>query len=248
MKFEVGDIIKGNPRNGYSVTNERMTRATVIESHRDRMKIMIDEHPTFKGVSFSVDNDLKKFTFIGKRLKECVDTERAYVKAENDSIKKVIFNPPATIVLWKDGTKTVVKCQGDDEYYPEHGLAMCICKKFFGNKGNFNDVFKKHCPLYEADDEPQFTAADLKDAAKALVDGLKKGIEDPALYNGKIKCVEVKGEMCRYYTVGKVYEVVDGRFADDEGLLTPNPGEPAATCFEGLFVDDYTSEFIEVEE
>lgn len=27
-----------------------------------------------------------------------------------DPIKKVIFNDPATIVLWNDGTKTVVKC------------------------------------------------------------------------------------------------------------------------------------------
>ena len=26
-------------------------------------------------------------------------------------IKNVIFNEPATIIIWKDGTKTVVKCQ-----------------------------------------------------------------------------------------------------------------------------------------
>ena len=26
-------------------------------------------------------------------------------------IKDVIFNEPATIIIWKDGTKTVVKCQ-----------------------------------------------------------------------------------------------------------------------------------------
>lgn len=64
-------------------------------------------------------------------------------------IKDVIFNPPATIVLWADGTKTVVRCQEDkDEYSKEVGLAMCICKKVYGNKGNYNNIFKKFIKEY----------------------------------------------------------------------------------------------------
>lgn len=58
-------------------------------------------------------------------------------------IKKVIFNDPATIVLWDDGTKTVVKCQDGDEYSKEQGLALCIAKKHLGNKSNFNNEFKR---------------------------------------------------------------------------------------------------------
>ena len=58
-------------------------------------------------------------------------------------IKNVIFNPPATIVLWQDGTKTVVKCGEGDTYSKETGLAICIAKKALGNKGNYNEVFKK---------------------------------------------------------------------------------------------------------
>lgn len=58
-------------------------------------------------------------------------------------IEKVIFNNPATIVLWADGTKTVVKRQKGDRYDKEKGLAMCIAKKALGNKGNFNNVFKE---------------------------------------------------------------------------------------------------------
>lgn len=56
-------------------------------------------------------------------------------------IEDVIFNDPATIVFWSDGTKTVVKCQEDDEWDPEKGLAMAISKKALGNKGNFNNEF-----------------------------------------------------------------------------------------------------------
>lgn len=62
------------------------------------------------------------------------------------SIKNVIFNAPATVVYWSDGTKTVVKCQAGDTYSKETGLSLCIAKKYLGNKGNFNEVFKKWIP------------------------------------------------------------------------------------------------------
>ena len=65
------------------------------------------------------------------------------------TIKKVIFNDPTTIVLWGDGTKTVVKCQEGDVFDKELGLAMAICKKHFGNKGRYNNEFKKW--VYEDD-------------------------------------------------------------------------------------------------
>ena len=58
-------------------------------------------------------------------------------------IKNVIFNDPATIVFWEDGTKTVVKCQDGDEFDPEKGLAMAIAKKAYGNKGNYCNQLKK---------------------------------------------------------------------------------------------------------
>lgn len=63
-------------------------------------------------------------------------------------IEKVIYNDPATIVFWKDGTKTVVKACEDDEYDPEKGLAMAISKKALGNKGNYYETFKKALPKY----------------------------------------------------------------------------------------------------
>lgn len=61
-------------------------------------------------------------------------------------IKDVIFNDPATIVFWADGTKTVVKCQEDDIFDPEKGLAMAISKKALGNKGNYCNEIKKWLP------------------------------------------------------------------------------------------------------
>ena len=70
-----------------------------------------------------------------------------------DMIKDVIFNDPATIVLWKDGTKTVVKAQEGCEFDPYVGLAMAFSKKMFGNKGSYFNVFKKYCEPYEDEDK-----------------------------------------------------------------------------------------------
>jgi hypothetical protein len=61
-------------------------------------------------------------------------------------IKDVIYNDPATIVFWEDGTKTVVKCEFSKKFDPEKGLAMAFSKKMFGNKGNYYNVFKKWLP------------------------------------------------------------------------------------------------------
>lgn len=60
-----------------------------------------------------------------------------------EKIAKVIFNPPATVILWADGTKTVVKCGEQDEFDPEKGLVMAITKKLLGNKGNYYNRIKK---------------------------------------------------------------------------------------------------------
>jgi len=60
-------------------------------------------------------------------------------------LKRVIFNPPATIALWDDGTKTVVKCGEGEAFDKEKGLAMAIAKRTNGNTGAYFDVFRKYC-------------------------------------------------------------------------------------------------------
>ena len=65
-------------------------------------------------------------------------------------IEKVIFHDPATIVYWKNGSKTVVKAK-NEPFDPEKGLAMAISKYFLGNKGNYYEIFKKWLPVKESD-------------------------------------------------------------------------------------------------
>lgn len=63
-------------------------------------------------------------------------------KHRNPEIKNVIFNEPATIVFWSDGTKTVVKAD-NEPFDPEKGLAMAVSKKMLGdNKSSYYNIFK----------------------------------------------------------------------------------------------------------
>lgn len=53
---------------------------------------------------------------------------------EEYEVKKIIVNPPATIIFWKDGTKTVTKQIGEYEFDIEKDIAVCFMKKALKNR------------------------------------------------------------------------------------------------------------------
>lgn len=97
-----------------------------------------------------------------------VDTDAFYytISKKVYGIKKVIFNDPATIVFWNDGSKTVVKAH-DEEFDPEKGLAMAFSKKLLGNKGNYYNEFKKWLP--EEEKKTNLNSTDDSEWVKQLV-------------------------------------------------------------------------------
>ena len=67
----------------------------------------------------------------------------------SNPIKQVIFNGPATIVYWKDGSKTVVKCQEGAVNDPEKGFAMAVARHYFCDilgMSRYDGIFKKYLP------------------------------------------------------------------------------------------------------
>ena len=115
-----------------------------------------------------------------KSTSSCVYYAATTAKSVSEpSIKKVIFNYPATIVLWSDGSKTVVKCQDGDIYDPEKGLAMAISKKALGNKGNYCNEFKKWLPEDEEEEgtvELRFDTSELSSELSNSLAGLASKI------------------------------------------------------------------------
>ena len=59
------------------------------------------------------------------------------------TIEKIMYKPPATIVFWNDGTKTVAVCEKGDVYNKELGFALCVLKKKYGNK-KVHDMLDKY--------------------------------------------------------------------------------------------------------
>lgn len=68
-------------------------------------------------------------------------------------IEKVVYSEPATVIYWKDKTRTVVKCQNGDVFNPELGFLLAVCKKAFGNTGRYNELLKQHVPGYGKETE-----------------------------------------------------------------------------------------------
>lgn len=118
----------------------------------------------------------------------------------SSSIKDVLYKDPATIIFWKDGTKSVVVCDGE-EYDPEKGFAMAACKKVFGNEGNYYNTFKKWLP-----EETEFQVGKVFKLAKEMY-GLSVGtlvrITSINKKTGKVSlvCKNFKGE----FTTNKKY-------------------------------------------
>ena len=79
-------------------------------------------------------------------------------------IKEVIFNYPATIVCWKDGSKTVVKCGKDEPFDREKAVAMCLIKKMLkpSKKCHWLDVIHDAIKVAEEKEQRKAEAKDAK--------------------------------------------------------------------------------------
>ena len=100
-------------------------------------------------------NNLATWDDFSSTLKDLHKSVYGMVSMPTDTVflKNVIYNDPATIAFWSDGTKTIVKAQPGDIFDPEKGLAMVIAKKACGNTGNYYNGFKKWLPKNKVGNE-----------------------------------------------------------------------------------------------
>lgn len=129
-------------------------------------------------------------------------------------IKNVIFNDPATIVFWNDGTKTVVKCQPGDSFDPEKGLAMAITKKAYGNKGSYCNKLQKWVPRKTVSIDEWITSENpFSQLKKSILESMTKAFSDSPKPK-KPDCEDKK-----YNPVQKAYDILvearDGKGAID---------------------------------
>lgn len=56
--------------------------------------------------------------------------------------EKIIYNNPATIVFWNDGSKTVVKKAPHEKFNTYHAFCAALAKKILGNNSRVNAIVK----------------------------------------------------------------------------------------------------------
>jgi len=84
-----------------------------------------------------------------------------------DDIDQVIFNDPATIVTFKDGTKVCVKASEHDPFCKETGLVYAIIKRLYANDVDENGYLKS-TGLGERINQIVKSAFDQKEQEKAI--------------------------------------------------------------------------------
>ena len=128
------------------------------------------------------------------------------------TIKKIMYKPPATIVFWNDGTKTVAVCEKGDVYNKELGFALCVLKKKYGNK-TVHDMLDKY--VHNATEYSKNDGAMVWESEPE-----KKNVKKP---NGGRKRVRVHRKPDRYL----------------ELTVEPVKNEPIYDLFEEFFNDFY---------
>lgn len=93
-------------------------------------------------------------------------------RAEQFEYDKIIFSGPCTIIIWKDGTKTMARVSEGDTFDPEKGVAICFMKRLLGHTET-NKILKIADEMWElkntafADDEKVNIIEQIKEMVSA---------------------------------------------------------------------------------
>lgn len=97
---------------------------------RTLLEKMVDESSQFDAALYSFD-------FLNKLTGGTDEMNKL-------DVKKIIFNGPKTIVLWTDGTKTIVSMSKDEPRFdPEAAFCAAYTKKMFASNSKIKRVIKE---------------------------------------------------------------------------------------------------------
>lgn len=110
---------------------------------------------------------------------------------------RIIFNPPATIVFWKDGSKTVVKCAEGEKFDPYTGFCYAFTKRCLGSLSLIKKICRK-------------SSTGLPEASESIVEGVK---EDKPMSSFERQSVAyMRRAICDKFSEGWNIEQIAKRF------------------------------------
>lgn len=105
----------------------------VRKNYKDKIGIQIEGYN-------NPDSEYGVFWFKERFLAVIPDDS---VLVEN-AIKQIIFSGPKTIILWKDGTKTIATCGEGDHYDQYVGFCTAVTKKIFGSTSKVKKILRRY--------------------------------------------------------------------------------------------------------
>ena len=121
--------------------NDTISVASNISGTTETTTTAYDTQLSYDNIVTQTDNTNArkiKANYLTSKAEIASKMKNAYMKIIAGSysklrVKNIVFNNPATIVFWEDGTKTVVKCAEGEQFNKYVGFCAAVTKKVFGN-------------------------------------------------------------------------------------------------------------------
>ena len=139
---------------------------------------------------------------------------------KNVDVKKIIFSGPKTIVLWSDGTKTIVSMSKDETNFdPEAAFCAAYTKKMFGTNSKIKRIIKEKSNIEQ---HQRIVEEKLKEELAKISQDYDKFMRElcPWLYTGE-KLTEIDSACAN--TISDFYkkEFIKGKDGECLGKLCP---------------------------
>ena len=200
INFKVGDRVKINPKKSYNqYTEHALGKTYVIHDIRgaligyQKVALLKEEEGDISGgfveslealelvepnAGICEKEELRKEILSKMATINVAETTNFY----SLNVSKIIFNPPATIVFWEDGTKTVVKCAAEDEFNEYYGFLVALGKKVYESNSQIKKLIDKKAERHEnkkgEKDIPGVSMDSLTEALEYLCKGTFDGYDE----------------------------------------------------------------------
>lgn len=94
-------------------------------------------------IGIKINHDLYGHSIQKLFYDDIIGLDRGHGFQRAPHIDHVIFNNPATIVFWKDGTKTVVKWDADHLYDRRQAILYAFIRKIYGEGRPYHDILNE---------------------------------------------------------------------------------------------------------
>ena len=128
--------------------------------------------PSINGNYYSVIKTNEKMQEMFDRIYKKIEEQKEQ-EALKTLINKIIINGPATVFIWKDGSKTVVKCMEGDKYDLYTAFCIALTKKLVGSNSKIKTILKK---ANVVDQNPKMATEENEKEIAEIIDRIKKGL------------------------------------------------------------------------